>query len=298
MGVLQFTSRIFVVSKPLALKWVSELQLPISMKIISILKHPTIALGFFLFCHSANADSYIFVINTTEKDMSGPSTAAYLDEHRWMKKWDSIVVESKSKKESIRVVPIRANSNHELKRALEFWMTSTNPNEPKHLVKGIVVYSHGNNMVLLNESQDFFLKLPTDIGSTFEPVIGRFSQDARVILIGCKVLWGQSAYTAHSSLKSFADAFQLKGGFIYANESDGLDPFTLFSNPFNSDIKTPKRIAAFVNYVFWPISSTLLPIMSKYIYNQGYGLKIKNEKTELIRIQQDETFEYNNFNDK
>jgi hypothetical protein len=235
----------------------------------------------------SKADELIFVINTTQNDDRGPSTAPYLDETRWMKKWEPLVSENNKK---IRIISIRANSNQKILKALEFWMTQDESSEERHEVKGLVVYSHGDRMVLLNESQEFIMKLPTDIISTFQPIQGRFSKDARIILTGCKVLWEQSPMTAYSSLKSIADSFGLNSGLIYANKSDGVDPYTLFADPFNADIKTPKRLAAFATYLLWPFSTTVLPIMTKYIYNQGYALLIDKQEANLLEINENKAF--------
>ncbi len=241
------------------------------------------------------ADRFIFVVNTTENDNSGPATAAYLDEARWMREWDDVAASCQTldKKNKVRVIPIRANSNSEISKKLEFWMQQTSPEQAPHEVLGLAVYSHGYHMILLNESEQFKLQLPADIADTFRPLRGRFANGARIILTGCDVLWGQSEPTARTSLKSIADSFQLKEGVIYANYSKGLDPYTLAADPFNSEIKIQKRLAALATYMLWPFSGPMLPIMSKYVFNQGYALKLANDRTELFKVQQNSVFKAN-----
>jgi hypothetical protein len=245
----------------------------------------------FTFASSqAVAARLIFVINTTEQDESGPSTAAYLDEARWMNEWQDVLAEQKStsKGEKVVLVPVRANSNSELTKALELWMGSELNSQNE--VLGLAVYSHGHHMVLLNETERFLVRLPQDIETTFKPLVGRFSSNARVLLAGCDVLWGQSPTTAYSSLHSIAKGFGMQSGTLYANSSKGIDPYTLFADPFNPEIKPRKRLAAFVSYLLWPFSGTIVPLMSRFIYNQGFAIQFDRNSSQLYEVHQDQIF--------
>lgn len=238
----------------------------------------------------AAAARLIFVINTTEQDEAGPSTAAYLDEARWMSEWRDILADQKSTSpgDKIELIPVRANSNSELTKALELWMGSEL--NAQNEVLGLAIYSHGHNMVLLNESERFLVRLPQDIETTFKPLLGRFSPNARVLLAGCDVLWGQSPTTAYSSLRSIAKSFGMESGTLHANASKGIDPYTLFADPFNSDIKPRKRLAAFVSYLLWPFSGSIVPLMSRFIYNQGFALQFDRDSSQLYKVHQDQIF--------
>ncbi|MBN8542494.1 MAG: hypothetical protein J0L82_19040 [Deltaproteobacteria bacterium] len=230
----------------------------------------------------AAAEQLVFVINTTEQDEAGPSTAAYLDEARWMEYWSEVLAEQKKATQSAKVslIPIRANTNSEITKALELWMGS--PLNSGNEVLGLAIHSHGHHMVLTNESEKFLLRLPQDLEQTFKPVVGRFSPNARVLLSGCDVLWGQSSTTAYGSLKSIAKSLGMHSGMIYSNSSKGIDPYTLFADPFNPDIKLPKRLAAFATYLLWPFSGTIVPLMSRFIYNQGLLFRFDHQVSQVL----------------
>ncbi len=237
---------------------------------------------------TALCDQLIFVINTTEEDQAGPVTAPYLDEARWSKEWSNVISAQKDG-QKIRLIPIRANSNQEITKALELWMRPDNDNS--HEVLGISIYSHGTKMTLLNESNKVLLQLPTDLATVFQPVIGRFAKGARVILTGCEVLEGQSEPTVYTSLRGMAQTLGLQSGMIYANVTKGFDPYTLLASPLNSDIKPKKRLAALATYVLWPFSSLGLPLASKVIFNKGYVLNLDDGKEKLLKVHQNQVFE-------
>lgn len=237
---------------------------------------------------TALGDQLIFVINTTEEDQAGPVTAPYLDEARWSKEWNGIMASHGGDK-TVRLIPIRANSNQEITKALELWMRPDNDNS--HEVLGISIYSHGTKMTLLNESNKVLMQLPTDLATVFQPVVGRFAKGARVILTGCEVLEGQSEPTVYTSLRGMAQALGLQDGMIYAHVTKGFDPYTLLASPFNSEIKGKKRFAALATYVLWPFSSIGLPVASKFILNKGYVLNIGEGKEKLLKVHQNQMFE-------
>lgn len=223
---------------------------------------------------SAHAESFVFVINTTAEDNMGPATAPYMDETRWSQQWRTSFEKSGHAVHGakIQIIPIRANSNQELTRSLNFWMTPLPTDAGPREVVGLGIYSHGLPMTLLNESEKFKLNLPGDIAAVFAPIIGHFAVDARIVLMGCLVLDGQSEITAGQTLASFADAFGLKRGLVYANATKGIDPYTLLGDPLNSDIRPMKRAAIFLNYLLWPLTSFVVPAASRFYYNHGYAL--------------------------
>lgn len=242
---------------------------------------------------TALADQLIFVVNTTETNSRGPGTAPYLDEARWAKEWDGLIAEKKAQNsnEKIKLISIRANSNKELTSMLELWMRPTSPDQAPPTVLGLAIYSHGSEMILSNESAEFKMELPTDIAAVLSPVVGRFAPGARVIMTGCNILTGQSEPTARTSLKWMADALEMKEGMIYAQYSRGLDPYTLFASPLNSDMKPGKRLAALATYMMWPFSAPMVPLISKYILNKGYILKLDKDADQLLKVHHNVVFE-------
>lgn len=168
----------------------------------------------------------IFVINTMENHAGGGISVAYLDEYRWMKRWETIYPD-------VKIVRIRSTTNADVKRQLEKWMLP-NPNAKE--IVALDVHSRGGGMTLLNENADFVVKLPNEIGATFSPIIGHFARGARIIFGDCEVLSGQTREGAAHSLADIADAFQIRDGYVYANQTVGTEGFAFaFQDRYNSN---------------------------------------------------------------
>lgn len=220
------------------------------------------SLALFFMCSLGFAkQQLVFLINTGETDFRGGKTADYIDEHYDQKMLEKIFPKA-------RVIRIRASKTEQITEKLNFWML---PNPDEKEVAGLFISSHGTRMFIANEKKTFQMRLPFDIKYVFEPIIGRFAPNARIIFNGCRILKGKDKYDVNHALSSILDAFGVEDGMVYANHSAGLFLTRMWMNadPLNPEVVTSARIASAAFYAGWFVALPIIYIEER-IANRGY----------------------------
>jgi hypothetical protein len=234
---------------------------------------------FLLLCEASyGKEKIVFLVNTAESDVGGGNIkgSPYILERSEINKLKVLFPGAK-------VIRIRADSNEAIRKGLDLWM-QPNPNDKE--VMGLYIHSHGNKMLLGNENGKFSLKLPNDIQNTFQPIVGRFSENARIIFSGCLLMAGQSSEQVNSSMRSISESFNLKSGLIYANETEGWLMFQALTyidiyekEKVPKDLRDMKVIAS----ALWPVTYPMIGYFENVRYNQGYILSLDSENSRLYK---------------
>ncbi len=215
-------------------------------------------------------EKLVFIVNTTENDWRGGAIpgAPYLIENDFIKIFQEIYPDAK-------IVKIRETTTEGVTRSLKMWM-SPDPNQKE--VVGLLVHSHGDPMRVMSEDYKFYVNLYEDIPKAFEPIIGKFGNNARIIFSGCSVLSGLTDLEAANALRFMAHRFGAKHGLIYANSTLRGMPSQFFLNIdlMNADISIIARATALLMSAMWPLSIPMFTLQ-ELIFNKGIAFVMTEE---------------------
>jgi hypothetical protein len=200
-----------------------------------------------------------------------------------------------------KMVVIRANSNDEVKEKLNSKIG------PGTAVDGLYIMSHGRsekayspnpvmkfpnnitfqfNSEIYNENENFSVNLrdESSVRSVFGPLVGKFSDHAKIIMSGCKTVGVGNETEKLLLMNKIADNFGLESGSIYMNSEFGSEIMRILSKQLTLDMPNNNMLVlhALMN-VFSPIVYPVFYVGDYFVFNQGYLMRKKKDKSELFR---------------
>jgi len=220
------------------------------------------------------------ILNTHEDDFRGHGN---LD-------WDDgyLIHDLKQLYPSSKFLLIRQNENETIKEWLSLLVTDHT------IIDGLYISSHGgyidghDNPIAIIASEHFgfsvILNDEASVKNVFSPVIGKFSQDALIIIGGCNPANAGDAIKIKALMEIVAQNFGLTHGSLYMNESYSASPIRqMLYQPYFQQPSLLQKGTTAVTQLFIVITYPLLKIIEEKYLNYGYKLKVRDGKTELFR---------------
>jgi len=201
------------------------------------------------------------------------------------------------------VALIRGNSNAEVRGRLKGFGSGNTK------IGALYVMSHGSNQnltlsrkdqknysprnaalvnkkfvpVIVNEREDFYVELndPASFNKVFEPIVGRFSDGAKILFTGCNTIEHGSPEEKLQVMKKVAKNFGLTNGTIYMNETQGaLLTRSAFQQPFYEQNTLGEKTLTLLMQAFpWATVPALAVLENRS--NRGYTLTVKGPEARL-----------------
>lgn len=190
------------------------------------------------------------------------------------------------------ILLVRAGSNAEVIEKLKASVSASNT-----IIDGLIVNSHGESFAIdydfgtgsvdvkqsniSNKYDKFFVNLLSseDVVDVFSPIVGKFSDNAKIIFLSCNTIKIGNEKEKLLIMKQIAKNFGMNDGYIYMNSQVQIDAFSrLATQPVQEQGSIGLCAFQGVNQILAPVMYPLAVIADHTNANHGYTLKVEDGK--------------------
>lgn len=200
--------------------------------------------------------------------------------------------------ESLFIV-IRSKHESKIRKELEFLVNNNT------VIDGLVVFAHGvapedngGAIILSNDvpavEGDLYLNLLNKqaVERLFGPILGKFSEHAKIIVNACALLNDGQIEDTFNALLTVANNFGLFRGAVYMNSTNAVhNSDVIIRQPFQKQPTFAQGAITLGMQVLTPITYPVMLFSETFVYNRGYSLVIEEKDGALeYRLHDDTLF--------